>query len=556
MTKSLYEKHWPPTLTKNLVYPEVPLFRLIQTAADYYPTKTALNFYGGELDYKTLHQSINSLAGALKRRGVGTGERVAVYMQNCPHYIVSFFGIMRANAVVVPINPMWRSAELTFLLEDSGATALITTAELLTNVEKIKDKFELKTIIAGDYIDYLPETPALNVPDFMMNSRPIVEKNDIERWIKVIDEYALPPAIEVKTDDLCLLPYTSGSTGMPKGCLHTHETVMSNLVSSYHWLSMTPSSAHLSVLPYFHVTGLIHGVLAPLYAGATLVVLTRWDRNAALDAIEKFKCTHWISITAMVVDLLSAPDVAERDLSSLLLTGGGGAPLPKAVGERLKEITGLVYTEGYGLTETISQTHFNPPHRPKLQCIGIPDFGINARIIDVETKQELPPNMQGELVVNGPEVFKGYWNRPEDTREAFMEINGKRFFRTGDICYMDEEGYFYIVDRTKRMINAAGFKIWPAEVESCLYKHPDVLEACVVGVPHPKRGEEARAYVVLKPGSAGKVQPEEIRAWCKEQMAAYKYPRQIVFADSLPKSGTGKILWRELQEQALKEFNK
>jgi fatty-acyl-CoA synthase len=312
----------------------------------------------------------------------------------------------------------------------------------------------------------------------------------------------------------------------------------------------------LSVLPFFHVTGLIHSMLAPLFAGATLVLLTRWDRGAALNAIEKYQVTHWVNISTMVVDLLSAPDVSGRDLSSLVVVGGGGAPLPEAIGRRLNELTGLSYVEGYGLTETISQTHFNPPDRPKMQCIGIPDFGVDARIIDVETQEQLGPNNSGELVINGPEVFQGYWNRPEDSKDAFIEIDGKRFFRTGDICSMDEEGYFFIVDRTKRMINAAGFKVWPAEVENSLYAHPAVLEACVVGVPDPVRVEEVRAYIVPKADYRDSISEKDIIDWSKKQMAAYKYPRQILFVDSLPKGATGKTLWRKVQEEARAEMEK
>jgi fatty-acyl-CoA synthase len=331
---------------------------------------------------------------------------------------------------------------------------------------------------------------------------------------------------------------------------------MSNLVSAYYWLTNTTSSVHLSVLPFFHVTGLIHSMLAPLYAGATLVLLTRWDRKAALDAIEKYKVTHWVNISTMVVDLLSDPDISDRRLDSLVVVGGGGAPLPEAIGNRLNKLTGLSYVEGYGLTETISQTHFNPPDRPKMQCIGIPDFGVDARIMDVESQILLGPGKPGELIINGPEVFEGYWNRDEDTKDAFIEINGKKFFRTGDICTMDEEGYFFIVDRTKRMINAAGFKVWPAEVENSLYAHPAVLEACVVGVPDPVRVEEVRAYIVPKDEYKTNISEQDIIEWSKTQMAAYKYPRQIRFVDSLPKGATGKTLWRKVQEDARAEFNK
>lgn len=549
---TLHEAFWPNRLPKTLHYPEVPLFRLVDIAAEFYPEKAAVNYYGRPISYRRLAGEIESLAGALAEGGIRKGERVAVYMQNTPHYIISFYAVMRANAVVVPVNPMNNEKELDFILRDAGASALITTTDLLPAAEAVRESAQLKFIVAGRYSDYLPDNPEIGVPE-PMRKAPACPESCLE-WNALMAKQTPAPDVAVGADDMCMLPYTSGSTGKPKGCIHTHRTVMANLISAYYWLTNTSSSVHLSVLPFFHVTGLIHSMLAPLFAGATLVLLTRWERAAALDAIEKYQVTHWVNISTMVVDLLSAPDVSSRDLSSLVVVGGGGAPLPEAVGNRLNELTGLSYVEGYGLTETISQTHFNPPDRPKMQCIGIPDFGVDARIIDVETQAELPPENSGELVINGPEVFQGYWNRPEDTAEAFIEISGKRFFRTGDICTMDAEGYFFLVDRTKRMINAAGFKVWPAEVESSLYAHPAVLEACVVGVPDSVRVEEVRAYIVPRDEYRDKVSEKDIIDWSKKQMAAYKYPRQIRFVDSLPKGATGKTLWRKVQEEARAEI--
>jgi fatty-acyl-CoA synthase len=249
----------------------------------------------------------------------------------------------------------------------------------------------------------------------------------------------------------------------------------------------------------------------------------------------------------MVVDFLAQKNLGGYDLRSLALVGGGGAPLPQAVGEKLRETTGLSYVEGYGLSETMSQTHFNPPDRPKLQCLGLPTFDTDARVVDPDTLEELPPGEQGEIIVAGPQVMREYWNKPGKTREALLERDGKTFLRTGDIGRMDEEGYFFMVDRAKRMINAAGFKVWPAEVESSLYQHPAIREVCVIGVPDERRGETVEAVVV--PDDPQRADADEIIAWAKEHMAGYKVPRLIKFVDSLPRSGTGKIQWRELQER-------
>ncbi|MFZ5632719.1 MAG: long-chain fatty acid--CoA ligase [Bacillota bacterium] len=540
-------KFWPARLPYELIYPRVPLFEFLETSARRYPDKEAVIYYGKRISYRELWEPVQKLAAALHDLGVKKGDRVALYLQNTPHFIIGYFGIMRANAVVVPINPMLTERELKVLLEDSGTTVLITTSDLYSRAWNIKAETPLREIIVGEYADYLPAEPEIPVPATMAAGAGLA--GSPRRWLETLDKYTpAPPAVEVNTGDLAMLPYTSGSTGIPKGCMHTHATVISNTVSSVFWHNMLPTSVVLATLPMFHVTGLIHSMLAPIYAGGAIVLFTRWDREAAITAIEKYRCTGWTNITTMVVDLLGYPDIAKRDLSSLMIIGGGGAPMPEAVARKLFEVTGLKYLEGYGMTETISQTHFNPPDRPKLGCIGIPDFGVDARIIDVDTGEELPPGKEGELIVSGPEVLQGYWNRPKDNEESFIEKDGKRFLRTGDICKMDEEGYYYIVDRSKRMINAAGFKVWPTEVEAVLYRHPAISEVCVVGAPDPVRVENVKAFIVLRQEYRGKITEEEIINWARDNMAAYRYPRIIEFVDQLPKSGTGKIQWKELQQ--------
>jgi len=538
--------HWPQRLPKSLAYPKTPLFELVETSARRYPDRAAMIFYGTKITYSQYQEAILGLSGALARLGVEKGHRVAILMQNCPHFAIAFMGIIRANAVVVPLNPMLTSEEAAALLEDSGARLMITTEDLYPKARDACGHAGVGTIIVGSYADYLPAEPEIEIPPGMADSgeRP----KDALEWKEILASAPQPPAVEIEPDDLCLLPFTAGSTGLPKGCMHTHSTVITNVWGSIYWSSATPSSVMLAALPFFHVTGLIHGFLAPVAVGGTFVIMTRWNRATALDAIEKYHVTAWPNITTMVIDLLASPDIDERDLSSMAFIGGGGAPLPAAVGQLLQQKTGILYAEGYGLTETISQTHWNPLDAPRLGSIGIPVFDVDSRIVDVTTLEELPPGEQGEIVINGPQVFRGYWNQPKETEEAFFELDGKRFFRTGDIARMDEDGFFYIVDRRKRMINAAGFKVWPAEVEGILHQHPAVLEACVVGVPDPVRIENVKAFIVKRPGHEG-VTAEEIIQWAKGQMAAYKYPHIVEFVDALPKSGAGKIQWRKLQEQ-------
>jgi fatty-acyl-CoA synthase len=259
--------------------------------------------------------------------------------------------------------------------------------------------------------------------------------------------------------------------------------------------------------------------------------------------------TNWSAITTMLVDFLSNPKLGQYDLSSLKVLGGGGAAMPEAVARKLEDAIGLPYVEGYGLSETMAPTHINPPHRPKRQCAGIPIFNTDARVVEIEKFSDLKPNEVGEIIVHGPQVFQGYWKQPEATAQAFIEHDGKRFFRTGDLGYYDEDGYFFITDRLKRMINASGFKVWPAEVEAMLYAHPDIQEACVIGTLDGYRGETVKAVIVLKNGSKQKITPAQITDWARERMAAFKVPRVVQFVDELPKTATGKILWRKLQEE-------
>jgi fatty-acyl-CoA synthase len=285
-----------------------------------------------------------------------------------------------------------------------------------------------------------------------------------------------------------------------------------------------------------------------IYGGATVVLLPRWDRDAAAICVQRYRVTGIAFITAMVIDFMSNPKLGEYDLSSLRSVGGGGAAMPKAVAAAMEQKLRLKFREGYGMSETMAATHSNPPDRPKEQCLGIPIFDVDARVVEPGTTRELPQGETGEIIVHGPGVMQGYWNQPEATAEAFVEIDGKRFLRTGDLACVDEEGYFFFVDRLKRMINAAGFKVWPAEVEAMLYHHPAIQEACVIAAEDARRGETVKAVIVLKPGFAGKVTEQEITDWSHDNMAAYKVPRIVQFVDSLPKSGAGKVMWRTLQD--------
>jgi len=544
----LWYKFWPKTLPKTLDYPETPMFEPIETSARRYPEKAAIIYYGREISYKELWESILSFAGYLKKIGIKKGDRVAIFLPNSPQFVIAYYGIMRANAIVVSIDPMLSPEGLKLLINDSQSKAIVTMAMSLPIVNKIKDDTSLEKIIAGEFADYIPPEPKLPVPPQMLKQIGIDE--GVQNWQEIIGEKIDPPPIDVGPDDPAVIMYTTGTTGERKGVLHTHWSMMVNSLRSNYWISVVPSTVHLAVLPFFHVTGMHFCMTAPLYSGATLVILSRWNRETAIQAVEKYRCTHWINITTMVVDMLTAPDINSRDLSSFQVFGGGGSPVPKAIGEKLASM-GIEYMEGYGLTEAGSGTHCNPLDRVKLQCLGIPIFDIDTKIINPETGDELPQGKDGELVMISPSIFKEFWNKPEETKNAFIEIDEKKWFRTGDLAHMDEDGYFYMVDRLKRMVNRAGLKVWPAAIEGEFYKHQAIQEACIIGTPDERVGEEVKVCIVLKEGYEGEITGDEIKAWAKKRFAAYEYPRVVEFIKELPKSASGKILWRVLQA---KEF--
>jgi len=381
-----------------------------------------------------------------------------------------------------------------------------------------------------------------------VHDMPLLEGGQVHAWASAMQgDVALGP-VTAQAEDLAVLPYTSGTTGLPKGCMHTHGTIMHNAMSSGLWASGTPENKCLCVVPMFHITGMVSVMHATIFLGASLILMPRWDRDLAGRLISKWKVTHWTNIPTMVIDLLGSANLQQFDLSSLQNIGGGGAAMPEAVAQRLMDQFGLRYIEGYGLTETAAPSHSNPPDAPKKQCLGIPFMSVDARVVDPETLKELPQGESGEIVMSGPQIFKGYWKRPEATASAFFEREGKSFFRSGDMGRIDEEGYFFMTDRLKRMINASGFKVWPAEVEALMFKHPAIQEACIISTKDAYRGESVKAVVVLRSSHKGQVSEKDIIDWCRDTMAVYKVPRMVEFIDALPKSGSGKVMWRALQE--------
>ena len=538
---------WPPWAPPSLVLPETSVFENLAVSARRYPDKPAILYYGGSLTYRRLLAEVEAVAGWLQQvAGVAQGDRVLLYLQNAPQFVIGYYAALRADAIVVPVNPMNRRGELEHLLADTGAKAAVVAQDLLEHLAPLLEAGRLPRALVACYADYADADAGPPLPEAVAAPRRPLEAANAVAWHDALAAAHAPGLHRATAADPALICYSSGTTGRPKGCLHSHRSVSATLWGSLAWNPAQASSVALATLPYFHVTGMQNSMNALLCAGATIVLMSRWDRRLAADLIERHRVTHWRSITTMAVDFLCDPDVATRDLSSLTAIGGGGAQMPKAIAEKLKRLTGLDYVEGYGLTETCAGTHINPPQRAKPQCLGIPVFDVDSRLLDPETLRELGPGEVGEIVVSAPQVFLGYWNAPEADAAAFLEIDGKRFFRTGDLGTYDEEGYWFLRDRLKRMINASGFKVWPAEVEALLYDHPEVVEACVVSAPDARRGETVKALVVRRRGS--ELDAETLSGWCRERMAAYKVPRIVAFVDSLPRSGAGKVLWRQIQE--------
>jgi fatty-acyl-CoA synthase len=548
--------HWPPGLPHALALPAVNVFHNLAASAARHPDKPFTVYYDTPLSYAQALGEAERIAAFLQQRcGVQAGDRVLLCLQNSPQWALAFYGILRANAVVVPVNPMNREEELRHCVDDSGARVAIVAQDLLPFVRPLLADAGtgkgtgLTHAIVATYSDHLREPTELRVPDFVRAPREAPDHPALTAWTDAVAAQLTPGPLTAGPDDLCAMPYTSGTTGLPKGCMHTHRSVMATLVGGVRWFGTTQDAVCLSVLPFFHVTGLSGSLNGPLYAGATLVVLSRWDREAAAICMERYGVTVWQAISTMVIDFLALPDLDRFDLSRLSCVRGGGAAMPDALAARLKALTGRDYIEGYGMTETMAATHINPLHRPKRQCLGLPVFEVDARVIDPDTLTERPVGETGEIVVHGPQVMQGYWRNPQATAEAFIEIDGQRFLRTGDLGHVDDEGYFFMTDRLKRMINASGYKVWPAEVEALMYRHPAIQEACVIGARDPRRGETVKALVVLRPEQRGRVSEQDLIDWAHGQMAAYKSPRIVEFVASLPRSGSGKVMWRELQAQ-------
>ncbi|TKC80250.1 long-chain fatty acid--CoA ligase [Trinickia terrae] len=550
----------PADAPRQLSAPQTSLYANLEVSANRHPEKAAILYYGSTVSYRQLRSEVDALAGFLQQHcGVARGDRVVLYMQNSPQFVIAFYAILRADAVVVPVNPMNRAAELQHILEDSGASVAFVGEELMAHIRSLPGG-RVNHVISARYADYLRDQTDLPLPEVLTSSAgpwPHAESVDghtaLIAWKDTLLSACVPRGHEAKPEDLAVIPYTSGTTGRPKGCIHTHWSVMHSTVACARWPNLANESVMLCSVPLFHVTGMQNCMNMPIFIGATMAIMTRWDATCAAYLIERHRVSTWVTVPTMLIDLLNLADVDQFDLSSITYLSGGGAAMPQAVAQQIQARWGVPYVEGYGLTETMAATHINPPKQSKQQCMGVPIFNTSSLVVDPETLAPLGEGETGEILVSGPQVFDGYWKSPEATRDAFVVIDGKRYLRTGDLGYVDRDGYFFVVDRLKRMINASGYKVWPAEVEAMLFEHPAVQEACVIATQDARRGESVKAVIVLRNGEHAT--EEDIVSWARERMASYKVPRVIQFADSLPRTASGKIQWRLLQEEETQSRN-
>lgn len=545
---SLYPKEYSPDLTPAASTTLDHLRKTVQSNAQ----RPALYYFNQRISFQELNEMSNAFACGLIELGMKKGDRVALYLQNIPQFVIAQYGIWKAGGIVVPLNPMYKEKELTYYFRDASVRILVCMASLYgETLKKVVKETGVEHVVTTSELDFL--SPAGSLPSILKGVERVIGLESLD-FITLLKQYqdGQPGEVTLLREDVAYLTYTSGTTGPPKGAMNTHGNVVFNSEVYRHCWKLTPSDTMLCVAPFFHVTGMVGHIGACVASGTPLILYYRFDPRTTLQMIEQWKATCTVGAITVFIALMNDPDIEKYDLSSFRKVYSGGAPVIPAVVERFEKLTGAYIHNVYGLTESTSPATLVPlglraPVDPSTGAIaiGVPIPGHDAKITDMNSpEKELPPGEIGELAVRGPGIVPGYWNKPEETAHAIRQ--GWLF--TGDVGTMDDKGWIYLLDRKKDMIIASGFKVWPREVEDVIYLHPSVREVAVIGVPDPYRGETVKAFVALKDGLEGKVTEEEIITHCKERMAAYKYPRQVEFVKEVPKTATGKYLRRALRK--------
>lgn len=578
-------KVWPERVPRSLGYADEPLFFLLERTAKRVPEKTSLIFFGKRITFRQLDELANRFANALLGLGLEKGERVCLLLPNCPQFVIAYFGILKAGGIVVALNPLQTEREIEYEIEDSGAETVVTLNMKLTlpKVLSIREKKKLKRIIVTSLKEYMP-FPLSLLFDLAMKKElvKIPQGEGIFHFRHLLRRYPpTRPNVEVRGEDVALIQYTGGTTGLPKGCILTHFNLLANTrqVGAYSiqffpedrfeplpepYREFLPAEEverytvgkemgpMLGVLPLFHVYGMTVIMNTSIAGGIPIILFPRPDLGRILDAIEKYRPESFPSITTLAVGLMEHPKARECDFTSIRVTGFGAMSVPPHVKEKWSKLTGGFSVEGYGLSEASPVTHMMPAHLKDPSSFGIPLPDTDAKVVDLETGKELPPGKEGELCVRGPQVMKGYWNKPEETAKALRD----GWLHTGDVVRMGENGLFYFVEREKDLLKYKGYLISPAEIESVIYEHPAVSLCAVVGKPDEVAGELPKAFVVLKEEYRGKVTEKEIMDFANQRLALYKKVREVEFRDDLPKSLVGKVLRRVLKEEEKKKASK
>jgi long-chain acyl-CoA synthetase len=539
---------YPPHQATDVTLEHPSLLAGFAASAAARPDAPAIKYFDSALTYRQLDEESDAFACALLDGGLSAGDRVALYLQNVPQYVIGMLGTWKAGGVAVAVNPMNKARELDQLLTDSGATVLVALEDLYAaNGTEVVPRSAVRRVITTSGLDYQTRNDQRIFGGLTRNRAP--NTDDLCELVAAFTGKA-PPAVSYTADDIAFLTYTSGTTGQPKGAMNTHGNISCGGQWYRDWNGLGPDDSILGIAPLFHVTGLSGHMAPALLTGIPLTLAYRFDPTVMIEIIREHRPTFTVAAITAYVALANAPGAASDDLASFTKLLTGGAPVAPSIVDSLEKQYGTYIHNVYGMTETTSPTHATPMNvrgpvdpRSGALSVGLPVPGLRMQVVD-DDDAELPIGEIGELAVSGPTVVPGYWNKPEETAKTFT----RGLLHTGDVGFMDEAGWFYIVDRKKDMISAAGYKVWPRDVEDVLYSHEAVRQAAVIGVPDEYRGETVKAYVSLKPGTA--VEGTELVAYCKERLAVYKVPRDVEILDELPATVTGKLLRRELRDRA------
>ena len=549
-----WERHYTDTVPGTLVYPHIPIDHLLLNTAKAFPENSALIFGGMSITYQELDRLVDRCAQGLFTLGIRKGDRVALLLPNCPQMVIAFYSVFRLGAIAVPLNPQYQERELAYQIENSGAETLIALDMLYPPVSAVLDRTNLKRCVITSIKDFLPPLKKMLYPLFQKSGRQkVTESKDIKRvaFIDLLsDGPATMPAPDISSGDIAILQYSGGTTGVSKGAALTHGNIVSNTHQTVSWYSIIRRGQEviLGLLPLFHTYGIAVCMNLAIATGSCMVLIPRFAQKELLKAIEEYRVTFFPGIPGIYAALNNYKDIGKWDISSVNYCVSGSAPLPLAVSEKFEQLTGGIILEGFGLTEASPVTHSNPVHRErKIGSIGLPLADTECKIVSLEDEvTEVAPGEAGELCIKGPQVMQGYWNMPSETALALRD----GWLYTGDVARIDEDGYFYIIDRKKDMIISEGFNVYPNEIDEVVLQHPKVSDAAAIGVPDRLRGEKVILYLVVKEGED--LQQDEILAFCREHLAKYKIPRKVEFKKELPKTAVGKVLRRVLREEALK----